>query len=98
MVAVLRKERRVVKRFRETGATSAPAARRLEDLQLRRGLGLRRLRERAVIREASPEHYYLDEEMWAALGRRRRRVALFVLAIALVLVLAGLGVGWLTSH
>jgi hypothetical protein len=44
------------------------------------------LRDRAVIREAAPGTYYLDEEVWTAVRRTRRRVAtVFLVILALVL-------------
>lgn len=73
----------------------------LDDLHERHGLGLRRLRKRAVIREAQPGRFYLDEEVWHALGRTRRRVSVAVLALIVLLIVAVLGVsrliapGWL---
>ena len=92
VVSILRKERRVVEHFRAVGATSPATARRLDDLHERHTLGLRRLRNRAVIREASPEHFYLDEEVWHALGRTRRRVSVAVLALIVLLIVGVLGV------
>ena len=85
VVSILRKERHVVQHFREAGAVSPARAKRLDDLHERLGLGLRRLRKRAVIREAQPDHFYLDEEVWHALGRTRRRVSLAVLALIVLL-------------
>ena len=92
MVSILRKEKRVVEHFRQVGAVSASRAVRLEDLQERHGLGLRRLRKRAVIREAAAGRFYLDEEVWHALGRTRRRVSIAVLALILLLIIAVLAV------
>lgn len=85
VVSILRKERHVVQHFRQAGAVSPARAKRLDDLHERLGLGLRRLRKRAVIREAQPDHFYLDEEVWHALGRTRRRVSLAVLALIVLL-------------
>lgn len=92
VVSILRKERRVVEHFRTAGAISPATAKRLDDLHERHGLGLRRLRTRAVIREASPDHFYLDEEVWQALGRTRRRVSLAVLGLLVLLIVAVLAV------
>lgn len=87
MVSILRKERHVVEHFRQAGAVSPSRAVRLDDLHERHGLGLRRLRNRAVIREATPDHFYLDEEVWDALGRTRRRVSIAVLALIVLLII-----------
>ena len=97
MVSILRKERRVVEHFRQAGATSPPRAVTLDELHERHGLGLRRLRDRAVIREAHPGHFYLDEEVWEALSRTRRRVSVAVLALIVLLIVAVLAVGRLIA-
>lgn len=97
MVSILRKERHVVEHFRQAGATSPSRAVALETVHERHGLGLRRLRDRAVIREAQPGHFYLDEEVWHALGRTRRRVSVAVLALIVLLIVAVLAVGRLIA-
>ena len=97
MVSILRMERKVVRHFQEAGALSPASAKRLEDVHGAHGLGLRRLRHRAVIREAQPERFYLDEEVWVALGRSRRRVSLAVLALLVLLFIGVLAVKRLTA-
>ena len=97
VVSILRKERHVVEHFRQAGAISPTSAKRLDDLHERHGLGLRRLRKRAVIREARPEYFYLDEEVWEALGRTRRRVSLAVLALIVLLIVGVFGVSRLIA-
>jgi hypothetical protein len=97
VVSILRKERRVVEHFRQAGAVSPPHAMSLEDVHERHGLGLRRLRARAVIREAQPGRFYLDEEVWHALGRTRRRVSLAVLTLIVLLMVAVLAVSRLIA-
>lgn len=92
MVSILRKEKRVVEHFRQVGAVSPSRAVRLDDLHERHNLGLRRLRRRAVIREAEGGRFYLDEEVWHALGRTRRRVSIAVLALIVLLIIAVLAV------
>jgi hypothetical protein len=88
VIAILAKERSVVRSFREAGATGVASAKSLEDLHLRAGLGFRRLRERAVVRAAAPDRYYLDEEVWAAVRRGRTRLSV-VLFVIMLLILAG---------
>jgi len=97
VVSILRKERRVVEHFREAGATSPATAKLLDDLHERHTLGLRRLRKRAVIREATPDRFYLDEGVWEALGRTRRRVSIAVLALIVLLIIAVLAVSRLIA-
>ena len=69
----------------------------LEDLHERHGHGLRRLRKRVVIREAQPGRFYLDEEVWHALGRTRRRTSIAVLALIVLLMVVVLAVSRLIA-
>ena len=85
---ILARERRMVNRLRAAGAVRPEQARTLEELGIARGVILRRLRERAVVREAAPGHYYLDELSWAAVRRSRRRAIHVLGVIALVVLLA----------
>jgi hypothetical protein len=78
----------MVATFEAHGAVSRESAKTLEQLGLHRGIILRRLRERAVVREAAHEHYYVDRESWAAVRRGRRRAVHVAAAIALALLLA----------
>ena len=78
----------MVNRVRMAGATSPQQARTLEELGISRGFVLRRLRERAVIRQAGADRFYLDEESWAAVRRVRRRAVHVTWVIALIIVLA----------
>ena len=56
-------------------------------------LAVRQLRNRAVIREASPGIFYLDEEVWAAVRRTRLRLlAVFVSLLAVLLIGVLLGI------
>jgi hypothetical protein len=88
VTVILARERRLVARFRTAGAVSAAQARTLEDLGIARGVALRRLRERAVIRDAGGERFYLDEPSWAAVRRSRRRAIHVTWVIALIIILA----------
>jgi hypothetical protein len=88
VISILRREREVVRRFQEAGATTPATARDLDELHVRRATGLRRLRHRAVIREAGAERFYLDEQVWQALGHMRRRVSIAVLCLIVLLIVA----------
>ncbi len=92
MVSILRHERQIVRRFQEAGAISPSTAQHLDDLHPGHRLGLHRLRKRAVIREAQPDRFYLDQEVWEALSRTRRRVSLAVLALIVLLFVGVLAV------
>ena len=82
-----RREMEVVDDFRAAGAISRETAQSYTAMGLGQSLGLKRLRDRAVIRESSPGTYYLDEEVWAAVRRTRRRIAtVFIVILAFLLI------------
>ena len=89
-----RREQQVIDDFRTAGATSPERAQSYTALGLGETLAVRRLRNRAVIREAASGVYYLDEEVWAAVRRTRHRLLATFLAIMAVM---GIGVllGWI---
>lgn len=88
IIAILRRrEREVVDDFRAAGATSPETAQSYTALGMGDSLAVKRLHNRAVIREASPGMYYLDEEVWAAVRRARVRIATVMLSIVLLLML-----------
>jgi uncharacterized protein YcgI (DUF1989 family) len=87
---VLMKERRLVEAFVAAGATSPQRARAVEALGVDPdGLALRRLRDRAVIREVPPGRFYLDLESWQALRRKRRRTLLLLLVVLVIVLIVG---------
>jgi|SRR5436190_20656679 len=90
--AMRRREQEVIDDFRAAGATSPDRAQSYTAIGLGDTLALRRLRNRAVIREAAPGVYYLDEEVWAAVRRTRLRL-LTVLVILLGILLLGISLG-----
>ena len=92
---IRRKEREVVDDFRRGGATSPTTAKSLAELGLEDSWPVRRLRKRAVIREPQPGAMYLDEEVWTAVRRTRRRVAMVFITIMLLIAI-GVGIGFLT--
>jgi len=88
-----RKEQEVIDDFRAAGATSPDRAQSYTAMGVGESLAVKRLHNRAVIREAAPGMYYLDEEVWTAVRRTRQRMAtaiILILAIFLVGVLAGI--------
>jgi hypothetical protein len=90
--AMRMREQQVIDDFRAAGATSPERAQSYTGMGLGGTLAVRRLRNRAVIREASPGVYYLDEEVWSAVRRTRFRVLGAFLAI-MAMVLLGILVG-----
>lgn len=89
---VLLRERQIVERFQYAAATAPERARVPAELGVHGGIAFDRLRSRAVLREAAPQVFYLDEASWAALRRLRRRVAVVVL----ILVGVAIVMGWVT--
>lgn len=73
--------RKVVRRFREAGATAPDAALGLEQLGLRKTPILRLLCHRGVLVEARRERYFLDTRREAEVARFRRRLVLAVLSL-----------------
>ena len=93
VAAILRKrEQDVIDDFRAAGATSPDRAQSYTAMGVGDSLAIKRLRNRAVIREAEPGMYYLDEEVWSAVVRMRRRLVVTLLSI-LALVLLGMLLG-----
>ena len=92
-VAIMRRrEREVVDDFRAAGAVSPASAQSYNAIGLGESSALRRLHDRAVIRESAPGLWYLDEEVWTAVQRTRRRVAV-VMLVLVVLISAGVAMG-----
>ena len=92
---IRRREREVVDDFRRGGATSPTTARSLADLGLSDSWPVHRLQKRAVIREPEPGIMYLDEEVWTAVRRMRRRVGL-IFGTIFVLLAIGIAIGFIT--
>src|SRR3954470_12730255 len=89
---IIRKERELVDLFRAAGATSPSTARTLDEVGVEQAWPLSRLRRRAVVREASPGRYYLDEEVWTAVrGMRQRAVAVILAVVAITGFLVWIG-------
>lgn len=92
-IAVMRlREREVRDAFQSAGAVNPAVAMSLESIGIDDSLAVRRLKRRAVIREAAPGLFYFDEDVWQALRSMRRRMALMLagtLTLVLLLILYG---------
>src|SRR5205823_3919286 len=84
--AMRRREQEVIDDFRAAGATSPDRAQSYTAIGLGETLAVRRLRNRAVIREAAAGVFYLDEEVWSAVRRTRLRMLTVFIAILGVLM------------
>lgn len=96
VAVILVKERHVAEAFERAGATTPDRAISAQDAHVdESGVGWRRLRDRAIVREVAPGRYYLDVEVWQATRRMRRRRITLVLVIALLitLIMGVLGTG-----
>lgn len=86
--AVVVAEKRMVEVFEIAGATSPDTARTPDELGVDpSSLGWRRLRNRAVVRETSPDsgRYYLDREVWRAVRRTRQRLVIVLAVVVLAI-------------
>ena len=79
---IIRREKDLVVHFQQQGVLSPATAQTLSAMHVDEGLILRRLRSRAVIREAGSGLFYLDEPSWVAIARMRRRLVLVLLIVA----------------
>ncbi len=89
--AVIAREKRIVRAFREAGATSADKAVVPADISVHGRVAFKRLVERAVLIESGNGWFYLDEQKWQNLRSQRRRTVLIVLLLVVVALLALLG-------
>lgn len=81
---ILKKERELVGLFRSAGAISPASARSLDEVGVSEAWPLNRLRRRAIVREAAPGRYYLDEEVWVAIRGMRQRIVFSLLAVVAI--------------
>ena len=87
-VAVMRmKEREVRDAFRDARALNPATAMSLEAIGIGESAALRRLKRRAVIREAAPGLFYFDDDVWQAVRGMRRRMALLLLVSMIIVFL-----------
>lgn len=86
-IVILRKQEDLVEHFRHAGATSSATAKSVDELGVDTRMVWHGMLRRAVVREASPGRFYLDEPSWEAMrGRRRRRVVIVLGVVVLALV------------
>jgi hypothetical protein len=86
VAVLLAKERHIVSAFERVGAVTRDRARTPDDVGVdATKLAWRRLRDRAVVRDAGDGRYYLDVEVWEANRRLRRRMMVVLLTVILLL-------------
>ena len=88
---IIAREKRIVAAFRGAGATTPSTAIPPATMGIGERVAFRRLCRRAVLREATPGAFYLDEPSWKTLRTSRQRVVL----LAVIGLVIGLIVGTL---
>ena len=83
-IAIIAKQKKIICRFRDVNATTPSFAIDPFVLGLRNGLAFKRLVDRSVLVEASPNLFYLDEARSDIYHANRRRIALVLMAVLLV--------------
>ena len=87
-VAVMRmKEREVRDAFHDAQALNPASAMSLDAVGIGETGAVKRLKRRAIIREAGPGLFYFDEDVWQAVRSMRRRMALLLLASLIIVFL-----------
>jgi hypothetical protein len=84
VAAIVVKEKRIVATFRQAGAVAPQSAVAPAGIGVAERLAFRKLRQHAVLREARPGVFYLDEPSWQALRSLRHRTVLILLCIVLL--------------
>ena len=83
---VARKRRRIVRAFREHGATSPETAKSLADVGLSEGLLLHVMKLKHLIVNVGGDRFYLDTAREQAVERTRRVVVAVVALVGVVIV------------
>jgi hypothetical protein len=81
---LIAKERHIVRAFQRAGATTPATAVTPASIGVAEHLAFRKLRNRAILREAGGNTFYLDEMSWQAARAVRRRLVLIALVIVLI--------------
>lgn len=89
--AVIAREKRIVRAFREAGATSVDKAVAPADISVHGRVAFKRLVKHAVLRQSDNGRFYLDEQKWEELRRLRHRLVLILLLLVVVAALALFG-------
>jgi hypothetical protein len=82
---LIRREKEIVAAMRSAGATSPATAVTMQAIGMHERLAFRKLRQHAVLREATGDRFYLDEPSWEALRAMRRRIAVVMICFVVVL-------------
>ena len=91
VAAVIAKEKRIVRAFRDAGATSADKAVSPADNGVHGRVAFKKLVGHAVLRESGDGRFYLDEQKWQDLRSLRRQLVLIILLLVAIAALALFG-------
>lgn len=81
---ILMQMRRIVRQFRDAGATHAAAAIVPSHHNIRQSFAFTRLVNRGVLVAVSSDRFYLDEEVEAKVRRQRQRVVFILVTLIIV--------------
>jgi len=81
---IVRRRKRLIRRFREAGATGPDHTIPFGEVDMRRSWVFDHMVSHGVFVEEGPDRYYLDEGAAEAFMRSRRRRALVITAVLLV--------------
>ena len=84
---LLMQMRRIVRTFRQLGATHPAGAIIPAQHGLRQSFAFRRLVQRGVLVAVDAERFYMDQEVESRVSRQRRRILLVALAVIIVVML-----------
>jgi hypothetical protein len=82
--AVIIRQNRLIRQFREAGATAPALARPLSEIGVRYSWVFRRMAGRGVFVRVTDDRYYMDEEAVTAFLARRTRVLLTFTIVVMV--------------
>ena len=81
---ILMQMRRIVRQFRDAGATHAAAAIVPSQHGIRRSFAFSRLVERGILVAVNHEHFYLNEEAETKFRRQRQRIVFVLLTLLII--------------
>jgi hypothetical protein len=85
---IIRKEKEIVRAFRNAGATTAAKSMSTSELGVDERVPFQILRRRQVLCETAPGRYYLDEMAWRRAIRRRKRLVITLLVAVILAAVA----------
>lgn len=85
-IIVVAVNKRLINRFKDTGATNPNSARSLDELNTRRSLIFRRYVRRGILIEFN-SRYYLDEQRLVEYKSKKRRILIPVIILLLAVLL-----------